>query len=98
MPEPVQATTPKAPTAPLPVPATREDLREQLPGVEPERRVTDWGRSERIEGVFDRTVVDFFYRYWFRVEVEGIDHVPSHDGGLLESHHAGALPPGAPRI
>jgi 1-acyl-sn-glycerol-3-phosphate acyltransferase len=35
---------------PAPVPARRdEDLREHLPGVEPERRLSDWGRSERIE-------------------------------------------------
>jgi 1-acyl-sn-glycerol-3-phosphate acyltransferase len=84
--------------APPPVPAIREDLRDQLPGVEAERRVTDWGRSERIEGLFDRTVIDFFYRYWFRVEVEGIEHVPSHGGALLVSNHAGALPPDAPMI
>ena len=49
------------------------DLRDQLPGIEPERQVTDWGRSERIEGLLDRTVADFFYNYWFRVSVEGVD-------------------------
>ena len=27
-----------------------------LPGVEPERRLNDWGRSERVEGVFDATL------------------------------------------
>ena len=92
-----QARTEARP-APPPVPAIREDLRDQLPGVEAERRVTDWGRSERIEGLFDRTVIDFFYRYWFRVDVEGIEHVPSHGGALLVSNHAGALPPDAPMI
>ena len=56
----------EARTEPSPVPAIREDLRDHLPGVEAERRLTDWGRSERIDGLFDRTVVDFFYRYWFR--------------------------------
>jgi 1-acyl-sn-glycerol-3-phosphate acyltransferase len=74
------------------------DLRDQLPGVEPEREVTDWGRSERVEGFFDRTVLEFFYRHWFRVEVEGIEHVPSTGGALLVSNHAGALPPDAPMI
>ena len=57
--------------------ATR-DLRPYLPGVEPERTITDWGRSERVEGLLDRTVYEFLYRLWFRVEVEGIEHVPVH--------------------
>ena len=81
------------------LPAVREaDLREHLPGLEPERQLTDWGRSERVEGLMDRTLVDFFYRYWFRVEVEGIENVPAAGGGLLVSNHSGALPPDAAMI
>jgi 1-acyl-sn-glycerol-3-phosphate acyltransferase len=80
-----------------PAPA-EPDLRAYLPGVEPDRQVTDWGRSERVEGFFDRTLSEFFYRLWFRVEVEGIEHVPSAGGALLVSNHAGALPPDAPMI
>ena len=72
-----------------------ERMRELLPAIEPERRITDWGRSERIEEVFDRTLVDFFYRYWFRCEVDGIENVPSEGGALLVSNHSGALPPDA---
>lgn len=80
------------------LPARRPDLRDQLPGIEPERRVTDWGRSERIEGLVDRTVYDFFYRYWFRVVVEGIENVP-HDGpALLVANHSGAIPSDGPMI
>jgi 1-acyl-sn-glycerol-3-phosphate acyltransferase len=75
-----------------------ETLKEHLPGVEPERRLNDWGRSERIEGLFDRAVIDFFYRYWFRAEVEGIENVPSSGGALLVSNHSGALPPDAATI
>src|SRR4051812_25336354 len=75
-----------------------EDLRELLPGVEPERTLTDWGRSERIEGLYDRVLLDFFYRYWFRCEVEGIENVPASGGALLVSNHSGALPPDAPMI
>ena len=66
--------------------------------MEPERRLNDWGRSERIEGIFDRTVADFFYRYWFRAEVEGIENVPAAGGALLVSNHSGALPPDAAMI
>jgi 1-acyl-sn-glycerol-3-phosphate acyltransferase len=79
-------------------PAAPRDLREQLPGVEPQRRVTDWGRSERLEGLFDRTVLEFLYRYWFRVEVEGLENVPDEGGALLVANHAGAVPPDAAMI
>jgi 1-acyl-sn-glycerol-3-phosphate acyltransferase len=82
--------------APLPAPAP--DLRDLLPGLEPERRVTDWGRSERLEGLLDKTFYEFFYRLWFRVSVEGVENVPSQGGALLVSNHAGALPPDAPMI
>jgi 1-acyl-sn-glycerol-3-phosphate acyltransferase len=79
-----------------PLPAL--DDRSLLPAIEPERRIDDWGRSERIEGAFDRSVVEFFYRYWFRVEVEGIENVPADGGALLVSNHSGALPPDAAMI
>jgi 1-acyl-sn-glycerol-3-phosphate acyltransferase len=78
--------------------ARREDLRDFLPGIEPERQVTDWGRSERVEGLIDRTVVDFLYHLWFRCEVEGIENVPDEGGALIVSNHSGALPPDAPMI
>jgi 1-acyl-sn-glycerol-3-phosphate acyltransferase len=73
-------------------------LKSHLPGLEPERRLTDWGRSERIEGAFDATLVEFFYRYWFRAEVEGMENVPATGGAMLVSNHSGALPPDAAMI
>jgi 1-acyl-sn-glycerol-3-phosphate acyltransferase len=85
----------EAPSTAL-VPA--DELKKHLPGVEPDRQVTDWGRSERIEGLYDRTIVEFLYRYWFRAEVEGIENVPSTGGALLVSNHGGALPPDAAMI
>jgi 1-acyl-sn-glycerol-3-phosphate acyltransferase len=81
----------------LPVP-TDKDLRRFLPGVEPDRRLNDWGRSERVEGAMDTLLYDFMYRYWFRVEVEGIENVPASGGAMLVSNHSGALPPDAPMI
>jgi len=81
----------------LPVP-TDKDLRRFLPGVEPDRQVDDWGRSERVEGAMDTLLYDFMYRYWFRVEVEGIENVPASGGAMLVSNHSGALPPDAPMI
>jgi 1-acyl-sn-glycerol-3-phosphate acyltransferase len=80
------------------LPASPDDLVEQLPGLEPDRHVTDWGRSERVEGIVDRTVYEFLYHYWFRVEVEGIENVPLEDGALLVANHSGALPSDAVMI
>jgi 1-acyl-sn-glycerol-3-phosphate acyltransferase len=80
------------------LPAPADELRALLPAIEPERQVTDWGRSERVEQLLDRTVYEFLYHYWFRVDVEGIENVPSVGGAMLVSNHAGALPPDAPMI
>ena len=76
---PARAAGAEAPRGREPRPARREDdhARATCPAIEPERRLNDWGRSERVEGVFDRTLVEFFYRYWFRAEVEGIENVPA---------------------
>ncbi len=80
------------------LPAPDDELRGLLPAIETERQVTDWGRSERIEGLMDKAVYDWLYHYWFRVEVEGIENVPASGGALLVSNHAGALPPDAAMI
>ena len=95
---PIEIPAEEDETGALPERRPAERMRELLPAIEPDRRLNDWGRSERIEGLMDRTLVEFFYRYWFRVEVEGIDNVPSDSGGLLVSNHAGALPPDAAMI
>jgi 1-acyl-sn-glycerol-3-phosphate acyltransferase len=79
-------------------PAGEEELRALLPAIEPERQITDWGRSERVEGLFDATLYEFLYHYWFRCEVEGIENVPGAGGALLVANHAGALPPDAAMI
>jgi 1-acyl-sn-glycerol-3-phosphate acyltransferase len=82
----------------LPGSAASDDPRYHLPAIEPERTVSDWGRSERLERLVDRTLYDFLYHYWFRCEVEGIENVPATGGALLVSNHAGALPPDASMI
>lgn len=74
-------------------PAARRSRHDQLPGLEPERTVTDWGRSERLEGLVDQVLYEFLYRYWFRVEVEGIDNVPDDGSAVLLANHGGAVPP-----
>jgi 1-acyl-sn-glycerol-3-phosphate acyltransferase len=72
-------------------------LRDLIPAQDPGREVDDWGRSERVFRLME-PLLDFYYRYWFRVEVEGIENVPTDGGALLVSNHSGALPPDAPMI
>lgn len=68
------------------------DLRDHLPGLELERRITDWGRSERVESLVDRTLYEFLYNYWFRVEARGVANVPANGGVLLVANRAGLVP------
>src|SRR5437763_1051131 len=72
-------------------------LQELIPSDEPGRTLDDWGRSQRVFDLME-PLLDFYYRYWFRVEVEGIENVPSDGGALLVSNHSGALPPDGPMI
>ena len=68
-----------------------------MPAAEPGREIDDWGRSQRVFDLVE-PLLDFYYRYWFRVEVEGVENVPSSGGALIVSNHSGALPPDAPMI
>jgi 1-acyl-sn-glycerol-3-phosphate acyltransferase len=85
----------------LPEPRPQEpslrDLRSLLPAPDPDRQVDDWGRSERVFRAME-PVLNFYYRYWFRVDVEGIENIPAAGGALLASNHSGALPPDGPMI
>jgi 1-acyl-sn-glycerol-3-phosphate acyltransferase len=72
-------------------------LRDLIPRQEPGREVDDWGRSERVFQLVE-PALNFYYRYWFRVEQEGIENIPSDGGALLVGNHSGALPPDAPMI
>jgi 1-acyl-sn-glycerol-3-phosphate acyltransferase len=88
------------PHVPEPVDEPASDLRELrslVPAAEPGREVDDWGRSQRVFDLVE-PLLDFYYRYWFRVEVEGIENVPAQGGALIVSNHSGALPPDAPMI
>jgi 1-acyl-sn-glycerol-3-phosphate acyltransferase len=59
--------------------------------------VDGWGRSERVRAVA-RRLYDPLYRRWFRVEWDGLEHVPNEGGALLIGNHAGAIPSDAPVI
>jgi 1-acyl-sn-glycerol-3-phosphate acyltransferase len=88
----------------LPRERSREDfepdpraLRELIPAPDASREVDDWGRSERVFSLVE-PMLNFYYRYWFRVDAQGVENVPSSGGALLVSNHSGALPPDAPMI
>ncbi len=49
-----------------------------------------WGRDARR--AVGRDVFGAAYRSWFRVEWEGLDHVPPDGGALLVANHAGLMP------
>lgn len=74
-----------------------DEFRRLLPAEEPDRALDDWGRSETVVSLME-PILNFYYRYWFRVEVEGIENVPGEDGALIVANHSGALPPDAPMI
>jgi 1-acyl-sn-glycerol-3-phosphate acyltransferase len=72
-------------------------LSQLIPADEPTRQIDDWGRSEAAFQLAD-PVLNFYYRYWFRVELQNVENVPDEGGALLVSNHSGALPPDAPMI
>ena len=59
--------------------------------------VDAWGRSERVRDLV-RRAYDPVYRHWFRVEWEGLEHVPRQGGALLVGNHGGAIPSDAPVV
>ena len=60
-------------------------------------RVDAWGRSEQTRTIA-RRLYDPVYRYWFRAEWEGLEHIPIDGGALLVANHGGAIPSDAPVI
>jgi 1-acyl-sn-glycerol-3-phosphate acyltransferase len=81
---------------PVPIPAPPEP--DEGPLRDPRRSdVDEWGRSERFRELV-RTVYEPIYRRWFRVEWEGLEHIPTEGGALLVANHAGAVPSDAPAI
>jgi 1-acyl-sn-glycerol-3-phosphate acyltransferase len=74
--------------------------RRAAPGFVDGARLSDvdhWGRSEHMREL-TRRLYDPLYRHWFRVEWEGLEHIPREGGALLVANHAGAIPSDAPVI
>jgi 1-acyl-sn-glycerol-3-phosphate acyltransferase len=74
------------------VPVARAPAAEPRPG-----DVDGWGRSEHVRALA-RRLYDPLYRRWFRVEWEGLEHIPREGGALLVANHGGAIPSDAPVI
>ncbi len=68
-----------------------------IPAPEEGRQIDDWGRSETAFQLAE-PLLNFYYRYWFRVELQDVRNVPDAGGALLVANHSGALPPDAPMI
>ena len=92
-PEPLDGMIPEPGTQLVPVPG--EDVLDD----DRLRRgdVDRWGRSESVREIA-RTIYDPLYRFWFRAEWEGLEHIPRRGGALLVANHAGAIPADAPAI
>lgn len=87
-----------ASTALVPVPQSEPDEPEGARDPLVRRGDVDpWGRSERIRSIA-RTVYDPLYKYWFRAEWEGLEHIPREGGALIVANHAAAIPSDAPVI
>lgn len=84
-------------------PAFPIDLRKRLPLPGLMRRwraLAMWGRSDIVDD-FGRDpratarwewLFEFLYSRWFRVEAQGLEHVPAKGRALLVANHAGTLP------
>jgi 1-acyl-sn-glycerol-3-phosphate acyltransferase len=88
----VEAPSLSTDLVPVPAPESEADDSELRRG-----DVDAWGRSERMREIA-RTVYDPLYRYWFRVEWEGLENIPRDGGALLVANHAAAIPSDAPVI
>ncbi len=53
--------------------------------------VDAWGRSDRFRSIVRRLTAPVYER-WFRVELDGPEHLPRSGGALLVANHAGAIP------
>jgi len=82
---------PRAALVPLPRPEDDTIAGHRLSDVD------EWGRSEHMRSLVRRVYAPM-YKYWFRVEWEGLEKIPKAGGALLVANHAGAIPSDAPVI
>ena len=78
---------------PVELPRTLRDAVERLSQrLRGDYHEDEWGFDEQFaEAVYP--LFEFLYDTWWRVEADGVRHVPSHGRALLVSNHAGSLFP-----
>jgi 1-acyl-sn-glycerol-3-phosphate acyltransferase len=54
--------------------------------------VDEFGFDPHFNNAIVRPLLRFFFKSWFRVEVSGIENLPTEGGALLVANHAGVLP------
>jgi len=91
------ADPPAPPTSVSVLPVARDRIETSGPSDPRRSDVDEWGRSEHMRSIV-RRLYDPMYKYWFRVEWEGLEKIPHHGGALLIANHAGAIPSDAPAI
>jgi len=64
-------------------------IRQRLTG---EYTVDEFGFDPHFNSAIVRPLLRFFFRSWFRVEVSGIENLPSDGAALVVANHAGVLP------
>ncbi len=64
-------------------------LRKRVTG---DYEVDEFGFDPHFNSAILRPLLRFFFRSWFRVEVSGIENLPSDGAALLVANHAGVLP------
>jgi 1-acyl-sn-glycerol-3-phosphate acyltransferase len=70
----------------------RETLNRIVDRLEGDYSEDEWGFDEDFaEAVFP--LFEFLYDYWWRVQVDGVQHVPAHGRALIVANHAGSLFP-----
>src|ERR1700730_14568934 len=54
--------------------------------------VDEFGFDPHFNDAIVRPLLRFFFKSWFRVEVSGIENLPTEGAALLVANHAGVLP------
>jgi 1-acyl-sn-glycerol-3-phosphate acyltransferase len=87
--DPLSAVTGAGMALPLDARESLQTIRRRLAGLYPE---DDWGFDEEFAEA-GMPFMEFLYRTWWRVEVDGVLNVPSHGRALLVGNHAGSFFP-----
>ncbi|HZU46690.1 MAG TPA: hypothetical protein VFA16_05445, partial [Mycobacterium sp.] len=64
-------------------------MRQRLTG---DYSVDEFGFDPHFNDAIVRPLLRFFFRSWFRVEVSGIENLPTTGAALVVANHAGVLP------